>query len=382
MIVQRVRFGPGQWPRADIFAHFDFVSNASPLAVRGSAELGSLLWVIPDFSIGSGGHLNIFRTIFHLESMGYQSTILIVGPTVHLDAVSARRDIADHFFPLKADVVIEGGDLPAAEFAVATGWQTAYFVRRFPSSLKKIYFAQDFEPYFYPMGSEYIFAENTYHFGFFGIAAGDWLAERLERDYGMKTRAVGFGVEHDRYRPLPRREPHIKRVFFYARPPTPRRAFELGLLVLDAVHRALPSVEFVLAGWNTADYRIPFPHLDCGTVGLDELPDLYAQCDVALVLSLTNLSLLPLELMGCGCAVVSNTGANVEWLLSEEIAVLTEPTPEALSRAVCELLENDERRMALIARAEAFAKTQHWSNVAVAFEAGLQSARETSLCAA
>jgi glycosyltransferase involved in cell wall biosynthesis len=134
-----------------------------------------------------------------------------------------------------------------------------------------------------------------------------------------------------------------------------------------------------LAGWDTAGYDIPFPHLACGTLSLDDLPDLYSQCDVALVLSLTNLSLLPLELMACGCAVVSNRGPNVQWLLHDDVAVLADATPEALTDAVCELLRDDARRAALSARAEALARSQTWDEVARQFEAGLLAAREQPL---
>jgi len=164
-------------------------------------------------------------------------------------------------------------------------------------------------------------------------------------------------------------------VFFYARPPTPRRAFELGLLVLNAVWERLPDVQFVLAGWDTAGYHIPFPHLNCGTLALDDLPDLYSQCDAALVLSLTNASLLPLELMSSGCAVVSNRGANVEWLLNDDVVMLAESSPEKLADAVCALLEDDARRHAMSQRAEAFARSQTWDAVARDFEVGLQRAR-------
>lgn len=382
MIWTRLRHGPGQWKKADIFAHYNFVTTVAPLPTVGRAKSNTLLWVVPDFNIGSGGHLNIFRIIFHLESRGYECTIFIVDPGVHQNAESAKKDILNHFFPLRASVRMEGDEIPATETAIATAWQTAYYVRRLPERVKKIYFVQDFEPVFYPLGSEYVLAENTYRFGFEAITAGEWLAEKLAQEYGMQARSVGFGVEHERYQALPRREPEIKRVFFYARPPTPRRAFELGLLVLNEVHRQLPSAEFVLAGWDTRGYYIPFPHLTCGTVGLDDLPDLYSQCDVALVLSLTNLSLLPLELMACRCAVVSNTGANVEWLLNSEVATLSELTPEGLANAITDLLTDDLKRIGLLDRAEAFANAQDWTIVAEEFEIALKALGESSECVA
>ena len=377
MIVQRLRFGPGQWRRAEVLKQYDFILNGSPIATVGEPESNSLLWIIPDFNIGSGGHTTIFRIIYHLESKGYESTILIVGQGVHLSAQSAKRDIVEHFFPLRAQVLLEADKVPATEFVVATSWHTAYYAKRISSSTRKLYFVQDYEPLFCSMGSEYIFAENTYRFDFFGITAGKWLAEKLAAEYGMQTLPIGFGVEHERYHRIARREPERRRVFFYARPPTARRAFELGLMVLNLVHKALPSTEFILAGWDTSNYEIPFPHLAAGTVRVDELPDVYAQCDVALVLSLTNLSLMPLELMACRCAVVSNRGANVEWLLNDDVAMLCDSTPEALANAVCEALVNDAKRLELIDRAERFATMQHWEAGAAEFEKGLIAARET-----
>lgn len=375
MVLRRLRHGPARWQRIDVLGHYAF---AMPSVLRprpGQAEPGSLLWFIPDFNVGSGGHLNIFRTIWHLEQKGYRSTIVIAKPALHHDATVARDAIRTHFFPLQAQVLVGLDALPPCEFAVATGWDTAYTVRAFQGAQHKLYFVQDYEPYFYALGSEWTLAENTYRFGFFGITAGQWLAQKLLQDFGMVTHPVGFGVELDRYRRLPRREPQVRRVFFYARPPTPRRAFELGMLVLNAVWERLPDTQFVLAGWDTSGYQIPFPHLACGTVALDDLPDLYSQCDVALVLSLTNASLLPLELMACGCTVVSNSGANVEWLLDDTVASLATPSPEALTDAVCALLQDDERRHAVSTRAEAYARGQTWEAVAQEFEAGLLRAR-------
>lgn len=375
IVWRRLRHGPARWQRIDLLSHYAFALPYVLHSTPGQPVPGSLIWFIPDFNVGSGGHLNIFRTIWHLEQKGYRSTIVIIKPVLHHSSSKAQEAIRTHFFPLQAKVIVGLENLPPCEFAVATGWDTAYAVRAFDGAQHKLYFVQDYEPYFYALGSESMLAENTYRFGFFGITAGQWLAHKLKNDFGMMTHPVGFGVELDRYRRLPRREPLVRRVFFYARPPTPRRAFELGMLVLNAVWERHPETQFVLAGWDTSGYQIPFPHLACGTVALDDLPDLYSQCDVALVLSLTNASLLPLELMACGCTVVSNQGANVEWLLNETVASLAAPSPEALTNAVCELLQDEPLRNDMSARAEAFARGQTWDAVAREFEAGLLHAR-------
>jgi len=377
MVRQRLKHGPGGLLKSrNVFAYYDFVCIDQVQLASQPARPNTLLWFIPDFNIGSGGHQTIFRTIWHLERMGWESGIVIVSPTVHATAEAAQHDICEHFFPLQAKVYVDFNGLPNSEFVIATGWQTAYPVRAVVGSAKKLYFVQDFEPSFYPTGTESVLADNTYHFGFFGITAGGWLARKLKAEYGMQTHAISFGVDHELYRQRPRREPEVKRVFLYARPPTPRRAFEFCLLVLEAVSRKLPESQFILAGWDVGDYHIPFPHLAAGVITPSELADVFSQCDAALVMSLTNLSLMPLEVMAAGCAVVSNRGECVEWLLNDEVALLTEPTVEALSAALCHLLEDDAARKALASRGQAFARQQHWQASAEAFEQGLLAARK------
>lgn len=348
--------------RTDVFKFYAFMNHAPFGATDPSYkyDMRTINWVIPDFGIGSGGHLNIFRLIYQLEQRGYQCRVIIVGHTHYNSSKEAREAIRKHFFPINAKVSLGEASLEPAAITVATSWITAYPVRNFQGSLHRCYFVQDYEPYFYANGSDYHFAEATYHMGFHGITAGDWLAKKLKVEYGMQTVAMGFSYDHDLYRPRPRQHSAVKRVFFYARSVTPRRGFELGLLALNLVAQKMPEVAFILAGWDTSSYHIPFHHLNAGNVAVKDLPDLYSQCDVALVLSLTNLSLLPLELMACGCPVVSNRGDNTEWLLNDENAVLAEATPEALSEALLSLLQDDNKRQQLAEASMLFARATRW----------------------
>lgn len=366
-------------PHIDIFEFYDFLAPPSeePTSIDlENIEPGTINWIIPGFEIGSGGHLNIFRMIWGLEKHGYKNRIHIVGNSYFSSGETAREAIVTHFCPLAASVWIGEDSLKPAEFTVATSWITAYTVRRFMATRHKIYFIQDMEPWFSPHGSDYVFAEATYRFGFTAITAGDWLAQLMREDYGMKAYPFGFSYEHDRYAPGIRK-PGPRKVFFYARHVTARRGFELGMLALKRVHEQRPDIEFVLAGWDTSSYVIPFSHLNAGVVSLDELPDLYVQCDVALVISLTNISLLPLELMACGCPVVSNNGPNVEWLLKHgETAMLTDPTPEALAAALVEVLQNHELHQRLRENGLEFARRTSWAEEAAKVHGYLEMIRQ------
>lgn len=358
-------------PKMDVIDFYSFTRDpGADASSAASIEVGpekTVNWVVPDFKKGSGGHINIFRLIGNLERNGYRCRIFVDGLTTFTSGATTRDYICEHFNRIEAPVEIGTNRMPPAWNTVATSWMTAYSVRSFQNTEIKSYFIQDFEPYFYAHSSEYVWAEDTYRFGFFGVTAGDWLAQKLSRDYGMTTKAIGFSYDRERYTPKPRLDPSLKQVFFYARPVTYRRCFEMGLMVLDEVARRRPDIQFVLAGWDSSRYVIPFKHVDAGVVPLDQLADLYSQCDGALVLSITNLSLLPLELMACGCPVVSNNGPNVEWLLNDENAVLVEARTEALVEALVALLDDEPRRQHLIKQGLAFVEQTSWEAEAQRF---------------
>ncbi|UQN53227.1 glycosyltransferase family 4 protein [Burkholderia multivorans] len=348
---------------SDIVQHYKFVL-APPASGRTTCAIPArtVNWVIPDFGIGSGGHLNIFRFALSLERAGFTCTIVIDGSSQFASGHDARESIRRHFVPLSAQVVIGVQNMPPAEFTFATSWHTAYSVRAFNDTRHRCYFVQDFEPYFYAHGSEYVFAENTYKWGLIGITAGNWLAEKLGNEYGMRTFPFSFSYDKALYanRGAPRPANDRRRVFFYARPPTARRAFELGVLVLAEVAARHPDVEIVMAGWDLSGYSMPFNFRDAGVMSLQALPALFQSCDVALVLSYSNASLLPLELMACGCVVVSNNGPHVEWLLNEKVAKLVASDVNTMADAICELLENPRQREQLKEAGLEFCQQTDW----------------------
>ena len=350
--------------KTDVIGFYDFVltHDAGKLPVTSTVvKPMTVNWFIPDFGIGSGGHLNIFRFISMLEKRGYKNTICIVGTNKQESPEKARESICKNFFELEAEVVFDVENISPAYYSFATSWITAYALRGFGKTIHKLYFVQDFEPAFYSHGSEYDFAEETYKFGFHGICAGNWLSTKLSSEYGMKCEAVGFSFDRNLYQQTLRREPKKLRVFCYCRPPTVRRGWESAMLALSLVGQRLPDVEFIFAGWDMNNYYFPYPHLDAGVCSLKELPDLYSQCDAALVFSFTNLSLLPLELMACGCIVVSNRAPNTEWLLNDENSVMpSSSSPRSIADAIIDVLENTQKRTELSRAAKDFASLTSW----------------------
>lgn len=356
-------------PKLNVFQHFDLILGEEQgfgLALsRENLPAGSMTWVIPDFEAQSGGHINILRMMRLLKARGFPDQHLVVlEPHRWSSAEEAQAALDRHFGAHGITVSLGAGSIPPSEYLVATGWQTAYWVAKYRDALHKLYFVQDFEPAFYPHGSEYFLAENTYRLGLAGITAGSWLADKLSAEYGMKTQAFSFACDTDLYKQTARRNNGTKHVFFYARPVTPRRCFEIGLLALKQVCEAVPEAAVIFAGWDVSGYEIPFPHLNAGTVPLNELPDLYSQCDVAVILSSTNLSLLPLEVAACGCPIVLNEGPQSEWLLSPTEAVYCPMSVDGVSEAVIKILRDQRHANRVSKAARKRAMKSDWSKEA------------------
>lgn len=291
------------WTVAPAFA-------TAPRKVQGSPV--KVAWISSPPSPASGGHQNLFRFIKAMETAGYECTVYFwdwQGSRIDGDAlrtmlapISAYPDLDAAFLPY------EGAVSRDTDAIIATAWETAYASFLDPSPARRFYFVQDFEPWFYPAGPNAVLAENTYRFGFHGLTAGGWLSHHLSQSYGMSADHFDFSADTTMYRVT--RQQDRPGVFFYARPETPRRAYALGVAILERVHELAPEIPLHFAGSARKDDGLLLPIVDHGAVDLTRLNDIYNECSAALVLSLSNMSLLPLELIAAGVVPVVNDAAN------------------------------------------------------------------------
>src|SRR2546426_5624548 len=287
--------------------------DAAPTLSVHSLKHLAITWLIPDVGPGVGGLFTIFRAIHHMEQWGHQHNVYIVGNKA-ADCDRASKLVHRDYFPIKSRIEIFTGNVADSDALVATSWKTAYAARGLSNTARKFYFVQDLENLFYAQGSMAEFARETYRWGFHGITAGPWVADVLRTEFKMNCSVFGFSCDRDVYSAGGKRTfpDGKKRVLFYARPSTERRGFELGISALSIVAKELPEADFVLVGSSPRGMKLPFNAFIPGILSPLELAALYRSSTTALILSFTNLSLLPLEVMACGCVVVSNQGPNVE----------------------------------------------------------------------
>lgn len=341
--------------------------HPSPPLHPPSSDIPLVLnWVITEPFRGSGGHLGILRMIRYLVEFGHECHVYVV-PTGKMDNASAEeiRHFIDH------NILVTGahfhrwnGRVQEADATIATYWSTVHDVLTLPNPGRRYYFVQDFEPSFYPIGSDYLRAESSYRQGFHCITLGPWLARLLRERFQAQADHFDFAVDLDIYWPQPQPRPEHPRVAFYARPSTPRRAYELGIEALHLVKTRYPEAEIILFGANDLP-AVPFIAVNAGIRNPWELATLYSSCHVGVVLSLTNPSFVPFEMMACKCAVVDLRSERVAGLLVDrENALLAEPTPESIAAAVLELLWDKTLHTAITERAYEQMRQHSWHSSA------------------
>ncbi|MBC9936591.1 MULTISPECIES: glycosyltransferase family 1 protein [unclassified Leucobacter] len=333
-----------------------------------------LAWIMSPPGWASGGHQNIFRFIHFAEQAGHRCRIYLYSTSNDVPSLEETKRMlekSDAYPEISAPIEPYDetrGVAQSVDAIFATGWETAYPVFNDTHVAKRFYFVQDFEPSFYPVGTQTMLAENTYRFGFHGITAGGWLPGKLGEDFGMDCDHFDFAAEPDNYSVTNTAE--RDELFFYARPVTERRAFEFGLLVLQEFSRMRPDVTINFAGWDLSSFDIPFPHRSHGAMALSDLNGLYNRCRAGLVLSLTNMSLLPLELIAAGVVPVVNDGANNRLVSDHPGIEFVAPTPHAMARRLLEVFERAQDPVALAAGAP----THTWHDSGQQFLSALEKA--------
>lgn len=334
-------------------------------------------WLVPEpLSGGSGGHMNIFQFARQFQLAGHHNRLYSI-PNFHLASDAAMRELIERYYCdlAGAETLIDSRTIQPADITVATAWDTAYRLYDLKSTLFKVYLVQDFEPYFYSMGTHYIIAENTYRMNYFGLFLGPWLKERMAAEYGFQGLAFPCSIDFTRYRPLPNatRDPDL--VAVYVRPRTSRRGFELVIEALTRLKEVRPATRIVLFGADERILGLPFDCEQTGIVDEQGLCGLYNRATVVLLTSLTNYSIVPGEAMACGAVVVDVNMPSIRAVFKDgEHILLAEPNPPDMAKLTARALDDAGLRTSIVATSRSYIKSFEGEKVRIESMNGLEAA--------
>ena len=319
-------------------------------------------WVVPPFPPGSGGHGTVFRAINHFAARGHPQRLVVFDPFSGAPLEQLARVLHDHYGGADAELVhfSPAEAQQAADVVVATSWHTAYAVGSMRRTARKLYLVQDMEHLFYPAGSEGVLAEETYRFGFPAVCAGEWLRREVSGRFGAPAKSFEFAFDRAQYSDAG--GARAPRVLCYARPTTPRRAFELTVLALRELLRRAPEAEIVFFGAERLPTLGGLRATNAGMLRPHQLNELYNGATAGLVVSTTNYSLVPLEMMASGLPVVDLALDNNFAIYGDAPAhiALAAPRPAEIARTLHGLLADPALRERQRAAGHAFVSRLSW----------------------
>ena len=334
-----------------------------PPAPWRDGEPLSVAWVCTPPAPGSGGHTTMFRLAEALVSSCHQSTVYLMDR--HEGEFSRHLERVQTGWPsLRSEIRDMADGIADCHAVFATGWESAWTLLRSSALGLRCYLVQDFEPSFYPAGSEYLLAEATYRFGFTGVTAGGWLPSVLEA-YGMKSKGFDFGCDLQTYH-LSEKPTGRDGICYYCRPSTPRRAHELALAGLRLFALRNPGTPIHFYGERVGEPG--FAVHQHGNLSPERLNDLYNDCAAGLVLSATNVSLVPHEMLASGCTPVVNDAPQSRLVLANDHVAYTEATPHAIASRLEQLARAPlAARQAAAAVSSASVAGRTWTAVGLDF---------------
>ena len=250
---------------------------------------------------------------------------------------------------------------------IATHWRTAYFLSTLRQAQSERaafkpatagYLVQDFEPGFYPRGSNYLLANSTYRQDepLVAIFNTQLLREyfhqngyRFANEYVFEPRLNPRLTSHlEKVQPGPKQ----KLILVYGRPHAPRNAFELtveGLIAWAQSYSRAAVWRVVSVGESHQDIRLARGVImqSKGQLSLED----YAACleDAAIGLSLMvspHPSYPPLEMAEFSVRVITNAfGGKDLSMRSPYVTSLAEVTPARLAKALTRLCDDCETVM-------------------------------------
>ncbi|KAA9106479.1 glycosyltransferase family 4 protein [Microbacterium rhizomatis] len=327
------------------------VPDALPVPARRPAKGAPLVigWIMSPPTVGSGGHTTLFRMIESLEKRGHTCIVYIYD--MHgVDVEAITRVIRRGWAAVRAEVRDADEGLAGVDAAVASSWEMAHVLaRRGTDPLRRLYFIQDYEPYFYAHGAEYEFAKMTYRLPYRRIALGEMLDAMLREGSGVDSDVVPFGCDSSAYGPPPAGT-RRSGIVFYCRPDTPRRGYFLARAALEEFHRMHPNEEIHVYGARPEGLDIPVTFH--GRLSTDRLNELYGRTVTGLAMSFTNITLVAEEMLAAGNIPVVNDMELAHLVLPNPHVRWAEPTARSLAEqlsAAVSANDIDERAAAAAA---------------------------------
>ena len=302
--------------------------------------------VLPPVIKGGGGHRTLLNNVDKLGKRYGSKPDLYVLPYQGCDSESTIKRIRE-YYGLSFEKVLFDYKIPDGyDIVIASSWDTVDIVASC-SCDNKFYFVQDYEAWFFPMGTTRIKAEATYTKGLKHIVFGRWLSNKIADISGAPVFCVDFCADHSIYYPKNGAQQKENAICAIWQPDKPRRLHELLIEALQILEITNPELKVYLFG-SKESLPIELVNVEMlGILSVNQCNELYNKCICGISLSGSNPSRIPFEMMTAGLPVIEMYRDNNIYDFPSEGMLLCEPNPESLAEAIINLSHNPEKCAAM-----------------------------------
>ena len=269
------------------------------------------------------------------------------------------------------------------DVVIATSWESFYRLNKFRAY--KMYFVQDYEPYFSKFNEKFLLAKKTYELGAHIVSLGSWNIEMIRKECNTTSKldALRFPYEPNEY------SLSVKRNYLsYAH----KKCLKIAVYTKEEGKRIPNILQYILKK-ASEDFEKKGIKLDINFFGLKnnyavsignnlgkltkkQLVELYNNCDFGMCASMTNISLVPYEMLATGLPVVEFSDGSYSDFLPETSATLIDYNYHTLVMKLEELLKNPKIIEKQIETGRTALEKLSWENTASEFDKILQSLLE------
>ena len=353
------------------YVDLDRIRNVKP------EKVNKISFIIPAMEAYNGGLTSILRLGTYLSQLGYKISYICYNnqsiedmkKNAEINLSNYKGDFYDksYLFNFNSDVVI------------STFWESVYYTKKMNGY--KIYFVQDYEPYFYIYGERYILAKKTYELGYHIVSLGKWNKYIIEKNCNIadKIDFIEFPYEKSEYKKTERKfsEYKNKKIFEIAvyTKFEPKRAPYIIQEIMQNIILEFDKIDIKInVNYFGSDKSIRFKNgVNLGKLNKIELADLYDRCDFGMCFSLTNISLVPYEMIASKLPLIEFKEGTFKYFFNEKNAILISFNWKDLYEKLAYYIKNTKELEHMTENAYSELEKLSWKNSANQFATILES---------
>lgn len=353
-------------------------NNIKPAYFSEGAPL-TIAFVITRLVRFHGGQTSVLRLGTQLSRLGYNVVYTVYKQQsveeMKLCAESNLKNFEGQLIPLKTyRRGIRSKKYQMPDIITATSWDTVSYVK--PFKAYKMYFVQDYEPYFYPFGERFLMARSTYEQGLHMVSLGSWNKEMIEKNCTVISPAdtVSFPYERSEYNscgrdydsyPLKRKLTIAVYLKFYG-----KRLPNLIPMMLSNTADKLKKrgIELEVLYYGEAKTFKARGGRNLGMLSKEELNALYNRADFGLVASMSNISLVPYEMHATGLPVIEFADGTYPFFFPGDTALLTRIGETDIADLLINAINSPDSLRRMSQRAAEYMNSLSWERTGREFD--------------